>query len=188
MTLPGTVPNLGDDLRALRKTRGLTLTDVATRLDCSIGWLSQVERGQSNAGIDTLKDLAALYEVPVSLFFGPAPARAGETGYVVRAADRRVLGSETAGLTEALLSPDLTDDFAVLHCSFAPRARLRATVQRDTQEVAVLTSGALDLEIGPHRFSLATGDSFRIRGEPYRWANPHAIAATAIWVIAPPVY
>ena len=74
MTLPGTVPNLGDDLRALRKTRGLTLTDVATRLDCSIGWLSQVERGQSNAGIDTLKDLAALYEVPVSLFFGPAPA------------------------------------------------------------------------------------------------------------------
>ena len=52
----------------------------------------------------------------------------------------------------------------------------------------MLTSGALELEIGTHRFSLATGDSFRVRGEPYRWANPHPDPATAIWVIAPPVY
>lgn len=188
MTVTHTVPNLGHDLRALRKTRGLTLSDVATRLACSVGWLSQVERGQSTAGIDTLKELAVLYEVPVSLFFGSTPARAGETGYVVRAADRRVLGSETAGLTEALLSPDLTDDFEVLHCSFAPRARLREPVQRDTQEVAVVTSGALTIEIGAQAFDLGAGDSFRIRGEPYRWANPHARPATAIWVIAPPVY
>lgn len=188
MTKPATVPTLGDDLRALRKTRGLTLTQVAAQLDCSVGWLSQVERGQSSAGIDTLKHLAVLYDVPVSLFFGPAPARAEEAGRIVRAGDRRVLGSETAGLTEALLSPDLTDDFEVLHCRFAPHARLRDPVQRGTQEVAVLIAGALRIEIDGRDFDLTTGDSFRIRGEAYRWSNPHPATATAIWVIAPPVY
>ncbi|MEN8895718.1 MAG: XRE family transcriptional regulator, partial [Yoonia sp.] len=32
------------------------------------------------------------------------------------------------------------------------------------------------------------GDSFRIRGQHYRWANPHDEPCVAIWVIAPPVY
>ena len=35
---------LGADLRALRKARGLTLSDLATALGRSVGWLSQVER------------------------------------------------------------------------------------------------------------------------------------------------
>ncbi len=32
------------------------------------------------------------------------------------------------------------------------------------------------------------GDSFRIRGERFRWINPYDEPAVAIWVIAPPVY
>ncbi len=182
------VPTLGDDLRALRKARSLTLSQVAAKLDCSVGWLSQVERGQSNVGIDGLKRFAQLYDVPVSLFFGTTTARAGEAGVIVRAGDHRVLGSEISGLTEALLSPDLTDAFEVIHCRFAPHASSGAAVIRDTQEVAVLTSGHLMIEIGGERFELNEGDSFRIRGEPYRWENPRSVPATAIWVIAPPVY
>ena len=38
------------------------------------------------------------------------------------------------------------------------------------------------------KFTLNVGDSFRLRGEPYRWANPYEQAAVVIWVIAPPVY
>ena len=44
------------------------------------------------------------------------------------------------------------------------------------------------MTIGADRFSIFPGDSFRIRGEPFRWENPHDEAAVAIWVIAPPVY
>lgn len=188
MTAETTVSTVGSDLRALRKSRGLTLIEVADTLDCSVGWLSQVERGQSTAGLPALKRLASLYDVPVSLFFGPAPARVGEEGFVVRASDRRIIGSETDGLTEALLSPDLTDAFELLHCRFAPHTQSLEAVQRATQEVAVLISGALTLEIGDHTFELDPGDSFRIRGEHYRWSNPHPTPAIAIWAIAPPVY
>ena len=49
-------------------------------------------------------------------------------------------------------------------------------------------SGTLDLEIGDSAFTLHPGDSFRIRGEPFRWINPYDAPAVAIWVIAPPVY
>jgi len=46
----------------------------------------------------------------------------------------------------------------------------------------------LDLEIDSHRFTISAGDSFRVRGEPFRWSNPYDVSAVAIWVIAPPVY
>ena len=185
---PVSSTSLGADLRALRKARGMTLNDLATRLDRSVGWLSQVERDLSTPSITDLRHVAAALGVPTSLFFGLAPAPAGEVGFVVRKGARRPIGSGAAGLVEELLSPDLTDAFEVVHSTFAPHSEIGETVSRPTQEVAYVISGKLDLTIGGVRFTIHPGDSFRIRGEPFRWANPYDQPAVAIWVIAPPVY
>ena len=179
---------LGADLRALRKARGLTLNDLATRLDRSVGWLSQVERDLSEPSITDLRLIATQLGVRVSMLFGQAPAPADEVGYVVRNGARRPIGSRVAGLMEELLSPDLTDDFEMVHSTFVPHSQIAKRVTRPTQEVGYLISGKLDLEIGPNSFTINPGDSFRIRGEPFLWTNPYAEPAVAIWVIAPPVY
>ena len=178
---------LGADIRALRKARGLTIEDMANRLGRSLGWISQVERDISAPTVEDLQEFSRIFNVPLSLFFGHAEAPAQEQGYVVRASGRRAIGSEE-GLTESLLSPDLTDDFEVIHSVFAPGAERKTPVQRDTQEIGTLVEGALTLWIGERRFELSNGDSFRIRGEPYRWHNPHPRPAVAVWVISPPVY
>jgi mannose-6-phosphate isomerase-like protein (cupin superfamily) len=107
---------------------------------------------------------------------------------IVRADARRPIGSRSAGLVEELLSPDLTDDFEVLHSTFEPGAKITETVTRPTQEVGYIVSGKLDLWIAGKIYSLNAGDSFRVRGEPFRWMNSHAQPCIAIWVIAPPVY
>jgi len=180
--------SLGADLRALRKARGLTLADLADHLGRSVGWMSQVERDLSEPSIGDLREIAEALGVPMSMLFSHAPAPVEEAGYVVRRGARRPMGSSAAGLVEELLSPDLTDDFEMVHSTFAPRSEIAEAVTRPTQEVGYLVSGALDLEIGHRRFSIAPGDSFRIRGEPFRWRNPHADPAVAIWVITPPVY
>lgn len=182
---PGT---LGADLRALRKARGLTLADLAARMDRSVGWLSQVERDKSVPSITDLRGLAHHLEAPLSILFGQAEGPAEEVGRIVRRGARRHIGSSEAGLIEELLSPDLTDTFEVVHSTFLPHSEITETVLRPTQEVGYLLSGKLDLEINARRFTLETGDSFRIREEPFRWINPYDIPAVAVWVIAPPVY
>lgn len=179
---------LGADLRALRKVRGLTLSDMATSLGRSVGWLSQVERDLSEPSITDLRHIAAALDVPTSLFFGQAPAPAEEVGFVVRKEARRPIGSNVAGLVEELLSPDLTDDFEMVHSTFEPHSVIGERVTRPTQEVGYLISGKLDLEVGDRAFTIHPGDSFRIRGEPFRWINPYDEPAVAIWVIAPPIY
>ncbi len=185
---PSQSRSLGADLRALRKSRGITLADLAETLDRSVGWLSQVERDLSEPSITDLRHLAAALDIPVSLLFGQAVAPAEEAGYVVRKGARRPIGSGEAGLVEELLSPDLTDDFEVVHSTFEPHSVIGERVSRPTQEVGYLLSGKLDLEIGSQKFTIHPGDSFRIRGEPFRWINPYDKPAEAIWVIAPPVY
>ena len=76
MTVFQNPDSLGRDLRALRKSRGLTLVDVATALDRSVGWMSQVERDLSEPTMTEIKSLADILDVSVSTFFGRAPARA----------------------------------------------------------------------------------------------------------------
>ncbi|MEB8387705.1 helix-turn-helix domain-containing protein [Rhodobacteraceae bacterium KMM 6894] len=179
---------LGADLRALRKARGSTLADLAARLGRSVGWLSQVERDISAPSIDDLRHIAAALDAPISLLFAHDAAPAAESGHIVRRQTRRQIGSTEAGLIEELLSPDLTDDFEVVHSTFKPHSRIGEVVTRPTQEVGYLLSGKLDLMISGTRFTVHPGDSFRIRNEPFEWINPYDTPAVAIWVIAPPIY
>lgn len=180
--------SLGADLRAIRKSRGLTLIELAQSLERSVGWLSQVERDISEPSVTDLRLIAAALDVSVSMLFSHAAAPADEAGYVVRKGARRKIGANITGLVEELLSPDLTDDFEMIHSTFQPFSKITAPVTRPTQEVGYLISGRLDLLIGGHRFTIHPGDSFRIRDEPFTWANPYDAPAVAIWVIAPPVY
>nr|WP_303626453.1 cupin domain-containing protein [Roseovarius sp. M141] len=186
--MPASQRTLGADLRALRKARGVTLADLVQRLGRSVGWLSQVERDLSEPSVADLRGIAAALDVPLSLLFAHSGAPKDEAGYIVRRNARRPIGAGKPGLTEELVSPDLTDDFEMVHSTFQPGARAAGPHTRPTQEVGYMLSGRLDLTIAGRRFAVGAGDSFRIRGEPFDWHNPYDIPAVAIWVIAPPVY
>ena len=178
---------LGADLRALRKARGLTLVALGETLGRSVGWLSQVERDISEPSIADLRGMARALDVSVSSLFRTVAAP-GEEGFIVRADARRPIGSRVEGSVEELLSPDLTDDFEVVHATFMPQSALQDAVARPTQEVGYVVSGHFTVWIDGTQFDLTPGDSFRIRGHVYRWANPHDAPCVVIWVIAPPVY
>jgi transcriptional regulator with XRE-family HTH domain len=181
--------SLGADVRSIRKSRGITLIEMSEHLERSVGWMSQVERDISQPSIDELRSISKVLGVPLSIFFGQAEAKAEEVGHVVRKDARRKIGDGETGLIEELLSPDLTDDFEVVHSTFKPGAELKDFVTRPTQEVGYIISGYLTVWIGDKKFDLGPGDSFRICREPHKWINNHPDQeAVVIWVIAPPVY
>ena len=182
-----TVSSLGADIRALRKSRKLTLVDLAGALDRSVGWLSQVERDKSVPSIVDLNRMAEVLDVSISSFL-QVGADPDEEGIIVRSSARRPIGSRVEGLTEALLSPHLTDDFEMLFSRFEPGSYTPAPVERQTQEVGYILSGTFELVVGGKRFSLSAGDSFRLRGAPFEWRNPGDVDCEIIWVISPPVY
>ena len=179
---------LARDIRALRRTRNMTLTELSLKLGRSVGWLSQVERGISIPSINDLRQLCMALEVPISLLFAHEVANEAERGVVVRAGKRRQLGSTEGRLLEELLSPDLGGEFEMVRSVFAPGAGLDKPLLRNTEEAAYVVSGVFDIEIDGVWHSLASGDSFRFNRKPHRWKNPGTQDAVLIWTIAPPVY
>ena len=57
---------LGDVLRAKRMQRGLTLREVSAEARVSLGYISEIERGQKEASSELLASLCAALDVPLS--------------------------------------------------------------------------------------------------------------------------
>ncbi len=57
---------VGDELRRRRMDQGRTLRDVSTSARVSLGYLSEVERGQKEASSELLAAICGALEVPLS--------------------------------------------------------------------------------------------------------------------------
>lgn len=180
---------LGSDIRALRKSRGLTITELTATLGRSVGWLSQVERGQTTPSAKDLAAIAAYFDVSLNFFFRSAHQSPEEQGLILRADDRVPIGSSKTGLTEELLSPTLGGRFEMIMSTFAPHSDNDGhKVARPTEDGGVLISGQLTIWIGTQKVVLHPDDSFQFKESSYAWQNDGASPAVVFWVISPPVY
>ena len=57
---------LGDVLRAKRMQRGMTLREVSAEARVSLGYISEIERGQKEASSELLASLCAALDLPLS--------------------------------------------------------------------------------------------------------------------------
>jgi transcriptional regulator with XRE-family HTH domain len=64
---------VGPRLRALRRQRAITLTDLAETTGISVSTLSRLESGQRRATLELLLPLARAYEVPLDDLVGAPP-------------------------------------------------------------------------------------------------------------------
>jgi len=169
----------------------MNLAALAAAIGKSIGYVSQIERGRSEISISTLKAISEALGVQISWFFqGYDPNVPDEHGHVVRREHRRRLDFPGTGIEEELLSPTLTGEAELILSTFAPGA-LSGDVQvsRMAEQSGYVVEGELELHLGAKRFTLRSGDSFRIgRGESFSVRNPGPVTSVSLWVIAPPRY
>ena len=58
--------SLGDVLRAERVRQGMTLRELSTSARVSLGYISEIERGQKEASSELLQTLCEALDVPLS--------------------------------------------------------------------------------------------------------------------------
>lgn len=181
--------HIGEDVRSLRKSRNLTLHGLATAIGRSVGWLSQIERGQGVPSVQDLGLIANHLNVSISFFFRSADRAPAERGLVLRAADRTSIGSNESGLIEELLSPTLSGSFEMIRSVFAPRSSSKGPRRaRPKEDGGVVISGQLILIVDETEMTLCVGDSFQFEEKEYAWRNDTDEPAIVIWVVSPPIY
>ncbi|MEX0693392.1 MAG: XRE family transcriptional regulator [Rhodospirillales bacterium] len=183
---------LGAEIRDLRKARGLTLEELASRIGRSVGYVSQVERGLSPLTIPNLKAIAEILGVGVNWFFrndGGAQS-SDEQGLIVRRENRGRLDFPGTGVTEELLSPNLNGLFEMILGRFAPGAETGDAKYAQTgEEGGMVITGELELIVDGVTHRLRAGDSFTFPlSAPHKSRNPSDRETTVLWVVAPPTY
>jgi len=182
---------VGEQIRDLRKARGITLQALADSIDRSVGYVSQIERNLSIISIPILKEIAEALGVSINWFFqGSANAPARERDYIVRRENRRRLDFTGTGMTEELMSPNLTGPFEMILGTFAPGAATGEEKYARPGEIGgFVVSGILQFDIGEEEFSLRPGDAFTYpSSEPHRCWNPGDEETVVLWVVSPPSY
>jgi transcriptional regulator with XRE-family HTH domain len=197
---------LGERLRAKRTARGLSLRELARRLEVSPSLVSQIETGKIQPSVRTL--YAMVSELGVSLddlFAADEPAAPAvvepsrqheaplstepavpEQGRVQRAAGRRVIELEAGVHWERLTTwndRDVDFLFAVYEVGGAssPEGKL---VRHNGREFGIVISGQLGVTVGFEEHVLGPGDSISFESTvPHRLHNGGDVAVNAIWVV-----
>ena len=179
--------DVGERLRALRRFRRCTLRTIAERSGLSESFLSQVERGRSSASIASLRRIAEALGVSIADLFEPD----GVPGpRVLRRDERPALAFGILG-KKLLLTPRPLRHLEV----FAGELEVGGSTGEqpyahgDSEELFVVLSGSLQLELGGELFELESGDSIDYRSStPHRISNTGDELAEVMWIISPPSY
>ena len=167
---------VAENLRDRRKSRGMSLDDLARASGVSRAALSQVETCKSNPTVGLLWKIAVGLGVPFAELIGEqAPGVA-----VLRRADAQVLRSVDGKLESRPLAPAGASPYVELYelrlsarSSHASEAHAAGT-----HELLVVLSGTLRLRVGDESHELATGDCVSFPADrPHTYENPGASEA-----------
>ncbi|MFL5944980.1 MAG: helix-turn-helix domain-containing protein [Gaiellaceae bacterium] len=179
--------DVGERLRDLRRLRRATLRTIADRAGVSESFLSQVERGRTSASIASLRRIAGALGVSVSDLFepgGPPQPR------VLRRAERPSLSFGVLGRKHLLTQRPLQHlEVFVGELDAGGSTGLEPYAHGDSEELFVVLSGHVQLELGGEVHELETGDSIDYRSStPHRVNNVGEERAEVMWIISPPSY
>jgi len=203
---------LGSRLREERDRRGLTLRELARRLDVSPSLVSQIETGKTQPSVRTL--YAIVSELGVSLDEVFAPADEESDGHTLPPAPR--IGGRVAFAGPGLTEPaeghgrvQRSDERQVIDLGSGVRwERLTTWNDRDVdflfttyeaggsssadgslmrhngREFGIVLTGTLGVTVGFEEYVLGPGDSIAFDSSlPHRLHNDSDEVATAIWMV-----
>ena len=181
--------SFGEKLRALRKSRQVTLQELADKAEISPGLLSQIERGITSPSLRTLAKLRTTLGVPSSFFFDddhPVRRETGEPAFLCRAADRPTLVFGPEAPFKELLHHGGSRVFEFMMINIPPNGRSGPSpMSYPSEKGGMVMEGSFILTVGGQSATLEVGDSFLFDGAiPHLMVNPTDQPVKLLWIIA----
>ncbi|TDL31585.1 helix-turn-helix domain-containing protein [Arthrobacter nitrophenolicus] len=199
--------SLGARIRALRKSRGVSLRDLGQRIGVSASHVSQVERGMASFSVPILYRVASELEISMDGLFESGDAvpprreqggatgengsreltpESGLDGIVLRAADRKKITLADGPRWERLTpEPEARSEFLeVYYEPFSGRTAPLEFTRHDGREYGVILEGKLHVQVGFEETVLSPGDSICFDSRvPHRFTNQGGEPVRAIWFV-----
>ncbi len=195
---------VGERIRAARETSGISVRELARRIDVSASHVSQVERGLASFSVRALYTVASVLGVSMDSLFehpedaegssSPAPyprpegdSSLDEAGIVQRVGHRPTITLSSGPRWERLTArPESMCEFIeVIYAPMGAEAQPpEGFARHEGREYGVVTRGSLTVQVGFESTELGEGDSIALDSSvPHRFWNSTAEEVRAIWFV-----
>lgn len=148
---------IADNLKEIRKKRGLSLEQVSALTSISKSMLSQLERGEVNPTISTVYKLSLGLKVPVTAFTADKPLPFSKTG---KAEVTPLSGDAGKYRLYPIFNFREGQDFEIFDLEFDEGGRMQGHQQMNgTREFITVYSGELTLIFRDREYVLRAGES-----------------------------
>lgn len=178
---------LGTTIRKIRKSKLLTLKDVARMTDLTESLLSQIENNKAQPSITSLMAISKALNTPIAYFFEQDDNPVHSP--VLRSSERPVVHTKS-GITYYLLSQNVEEvQIEMLYAEYEKGASTEVLHTHSGYECGIVLEGKLEVKLEEDRYILNRGDSITIpSSQPHNVVNIYEGSSTAIWVNNPPTF
>jgi len=180
---------IGARIKRARKSRALTIQDVADKSGLTAGYLSQIENNKALPSVAAIFKIGNVLDCPITFFF---ERDATANHYVVRRGQRKKMSFPVSKIVFELLSPDLLGkklDPNIMRIEKGGSTGVSPYRHKTGEVVVLILKGAIYLELGDVRWRLGVGDSAHFDAtEPHTIANAAQRTTELVWVATPPAY
>ena len=176
--------DVGANIRKIREQRGYTLKQLSERSGLSIGFISLVERSQTEPSIASLRRISAALDIKMQALFAPSPThheviRKGEAGRIYA---HQVESEVLANFPEKVMEPLLKH--------ILPGGGSGGVMEPHAGEEFVwVKRGRLHITVGESSYDLEEGDSIYFQSNrPHSYINETDEICEVIWVSTPPIF
>ena len=177
--------NLGNKIKELRTELGLTLKQVAEKVNCTPAYISQIENDKASPSISTLKKIAHALNARIVDFFidevnqEPVVSKPAMWNRVSLPRWRADIKQMVRSVGHRRMQPFYT--------TIAPGGGSEGDYSHEGEEFGVVIEGTLTLTVGEETYQVEAGSSFYYSSlSPHSWVNQGPGDCVVVWVVSPP--
>ncbi len=177
---------IGENIRRIRKEKGLTIKDISKKADLTKGLISQIENNKANPSINSLMAIAKALNVPIASFFD----QNGKMENPVVKKDKRKVIKTQSGITYYLLNPSTyNSNLELLYVVYEKGSTTGTLYTHEGEESGIVLEGKLEIIIDDKKHILEEGDSITLTSDkPHKFTNINNGVTVAIWVNSPATF
>lgn len=183
-------PEIGEKLRLLRRSRSMTLGQIAELAGCSESMVSKIETGRVTPSLSLLRRIADVLGTNIAALFDSLPSsevvsRNGSRPRILVASPRASEGH----IVEQLMPTGAGIMLQANMHTIQVGGTTGDVISHFGDEFGYVMSGTMIVRIDGEDLTLKAGDSFHFKSErPHTYANPGPDVVQMILVNTPPSF
>jgi len=174
---------LGERIRTIRESRGISLRKLAREISVSASFISQVEQDKANPSVDSLQKIAGILGVSTSYILQEDTSSAPVE---IRSKNKNEFNeSLLEGVILKNLAPyDEKRNMSPVLLTVKPNGGSIVTLSHlSGEEFILVLSGSVELNIGSNSYTLSEGDNIYFESSiKHSFRNNSAEVAKLLWV------